>query len=322
VKTSRILPALGILALGSSLPLAAQAQETPAATTAAPATTPTETAPQQSAEDARRARDEFRAGVEHYEAGRYQEAIHSFQVAGSLVPSADLWFNIGSAYEQMARARGEVSDYELAVANYRRYLTERVDPPDRAAVEANITALEERLEAARSALRERATTGELRLRSTFEGAAVTVDAEPAGTTPLETQQQLPSGTHRVDATREGYLPYAAQVGIERGLGATALIALEPARTHRAITGDPVFAWVSWGLGALSLAGSIGLGIAAQGLVPAEYNEAALGDARTMGAFSDACLAGAAGFAVIGIALYFIESNAVGMVTERGGVVEE
>lgn len=316
----RIL-SFGIFALGCGLPLAAHAQETPPATTETPPAS-TETAPQQSAEDARRAREEFRAGVEHYEAGRFQEAIHSFQVAGSLVPSADLWFNIGSAYEQMARARGEVSDYELAISNYRRYLTERVDPPDRAAVEANIVALEERLEAARNALRARATTGELRLRSTFEGAAVTVDGEAAGTTPLETQQQLPAGSHRVDAEREGYLPYAAQIAIERGLGATALVSLEPARTHRAISGQPVFAWVAFGLSALSLGGAIGLGVHAQSLLPTEYNEMALGDARTMGSFSDACLAGAVGFAAIGVALYFIESNAVGMVTERGGVVEE
>ena len=300
--------------LGLALPAQALAQETPAA--AAPTVATSETAPQQTAEDARRAREEFRAGVEHYEAGRFLEAIHSFQVAGSLVPSADLWFNIGSAYEQIARARGEVADYELAIANYRRYLTERVDPPDRAAVEANLVVLQERLEAARNSLRERATTGELRLRSTFEGAEVTVDTEVSGTTPLETEQQLPSGVHRVDATREGYLPYAAQVGIERGLGATAIISLEPERTHRAIHGDPVFAWVAWGLGALSLAGSVGFGVHAQSLLP-EIDEA-----RQQGSYSDALLAGAVGFATIGIALYFIESNAVGMVTERGGVVEE
>ena len=297
----------------------------PLAVTAQEATTPptdAATAPQQSAEDARRAREEFRAAVEHYEAARYLEAIHSFQVAGSLVPSADLWFNIGSAYEQIARSRGEVSDYELAISNYRRYLTERVDPPDRAAVEANIAVLQERLESVRTALHTRVTTGELRVRSTFEGAAVNVDAEPIGTTPLEIEQQLPAGTHRVDAAREGYLPYVAQIGIERGLGATATISLEPARTHRAIHGDPVLAWVAWGLSALSIGGAIGVGVHAQSLVPAMYNEEALSDARTFGSFSDVLLGSAVGFATIGVVLYFIESNAVGMVTERGGVEEE
>lgn len=312
----RVTLRIGIIAIACSAPLAAQAQET----TTPPVTS--DVAPQQSADDARRAREEFRAGVEHYEAGRYLEAIHSFQVAGSLVPSADLWFNIGSAYEQMARARGEVSDYELAISNYRRYLTERVEPPDRAAVEANIVVLQERLDGARNALHARSTTGELRVRSTFEGAVVSVDAEPIGTTPLEVEQQLPAGTHRVDAAREGYLPYVAQVGIERGLGATADITLQPARTHRAIHGDPVFAWVAWGLSALSIGGAIGVGVHAQSLVPATYNEAALGDARTFGSFSDALLGSAIGFATIGVVLYFIESNAVGMVTERGGSEDE
>jgi len=79
--------------------------------------------------------------VAHYEAERFSEAIHSFQVAASLIPSADLWFNIARCHEQLARARNSAADYEQAIAYYRRYLTDRVDPPDRAAIEAAAEAM-------------------------------------------------------------------------------------------------------------------------------------------------------------------------------------
>ena len=69
----------------------------------------------QDADVARRAREEFEQGFAHFEARRFREAIHSFQVAAQLVPSADLWFNI-------ARAHEELGEWEQAIEHYRRYL--------------------------------------------------------------------------------------------------------------------------------------------------------------------------------------------------------
>jgi hypothetical protein len=303
----------------------------------APVETPSEggeTVGDQAVESTRRARDEFRAGVEHYQAGRYVEAIHSFQVAASLVPSADLWFNIASAYEQLSRGRGEITDFEQAIAHYRRYLTERVDPPDRAAVEGTIAVLTERLEAARAAQTSTATEGTLRIRSEVEGAEVRVDGDVVGQTPIDRELRLAPGRHRLEASRSGYLPYSAEVSVELGLTVTSPIALSPARTHRSITGTPIFAWVAWGLGVASLAGSVVTGVMAQGRIPSDMDpclmsrlpsgasEDCYAGARDMGALSDGLLAATAGLAVVGIALYFLEGNAVGTVTERGGVVEE
>lgn len=282
-----------------------------------------------SVENARLARQEFQAGVEHYQAGRYLEAIHSFQVAASRVPSADLWFNIATAYEQLARSRGEVSDYEQAIAHYRRYLTERVDPPDRAAVEANLIALNERLDAARAAQRVETSTATLRVQSSFEGASVRVDGAAVGVSPLDQSMALEPGHHSVEATREGYLPFLADVTLERGLSASTSFSLTPERIHRAITRDPVFAWIAWGLGAASVVGSVALGAHAQGLADQASRQPfdstmptdPFADARTMGAVSDALLGGAALLVAIGVSLYFLESSAVGTVTERAGVAE-
>lgn len=308
-----------------STPLSAvRAQE---ATPTPPADAPHgagETVGEQGVESTRRAREEFRLGVEHYQAGRYVEAIHSFQVAASLIPSADLWFNIASAYEQLARTRGEISDWEQAIVHYRRYLTEQVDPPDRAAVEANIAVLTERLEAARAAQTVTATHGTLRVRSEVEGATIEVDGAEVGRTPIERDLDLEPGRHRVEATREGYLPYLAEVSLEIGVPVTTRIELVPARTHRAIVQSPVFAWVAWGLAAASLATSVGLGVHAASLVPTTFDPSfdQYANARTWGAVSDGMLAATAGLTAIGIALFFIEGRAVGTVTERGGVVEE
>ncbi|MBX7197417.1 MAG: PEGA domain-containing protein [Sandaracinaceae bacterium] len=320
-----LVSALLVSGLGARRALAQEASPPPQAPTPQEQQeSSSETVGEQGVESARRAREEFQAGVEHYQAGRYVEAIHSFQVAASLIPSADLWFNIASAYEQLARSRGEVSDYEQAIAHYRRYLTERVDPPDRAAVEANITALTERLEAARAAQTVAATTGTLQVRSDFEGAMVRVDDEELGATPIDRDVALPPGRHRVEATREGYLPFLAEVGVDLGLTTTTRIDLTPARTHRSIVQSPVFAWVAWGLAAASLVTSVGLGIHAASLVPTDFDPSfdQYADARTWGAVSDAMLAATAAFTAVGIALFVIEGQAVGTVTERGGVVEE
>ncbi len=314
-----LLVCLGLVSVAS-------AQDAPPAAADTPPSESQEVVGDQAVESARHAREEFRAGVEHYQAGRYLEAIHSFQVAASLIPSADLWFNIASAYEQLARTRGEVTDFEQAIVHYRRYLTEQVDPPDRAAVEANLAYLGERLEAARAAQTVAATQGTLRVRSSFAGASVSVDDEVVGPTPIDREVALAPGRHRVEATRDGYVPYLAEVSLELGLTVTTQIDLVPAHRHRAITQAPVFAWVAWGLAVASLGGSIAVGALAQGALPQSSDPGNCGpmgagacdlwaSSRELGAFSDGLLAATAGLAVVGIALFFIEGRAVGTVTE-------
>lgn len=283
-----------------------------------------ETVGEQSVESARRAREAFREAVAHFEAGRYVEAIHDFQVAASFVPSADLSFNIASAYQRLANERHEPSDFEQAIEHFRRYLRDRVDPPDRASVEASIRTLEEQLEHLRAARTRRGVEGTLRIESEFEGASVHVDGDVVGQTPLTRDLTLTPGAHRLEARREGFIPFVADVTIETGLTVRSRFDLTPTQTHRAIPGQPTVAWIVWGTAVAALGVSVGLGVEAANRAPSAVD---LGldpyaDARTWSAASDAMLGVTVALTVAGIAVYAFESAASATVTERGGVIEE
>jgi tetratricopeptide (TPR) repeat protein len=313
-----LLACFFVVAVGSTRSVAqAQADAGVPPVDAAPtadAATPSETVGHQEADTAARARDEFMAGVAHFQAERYSEAIHSFQVAASLVPSADIWYNIARSYEELARNRGEASDYEQAIEFYRRYLTSRVDPPDRATVEQNIASLEERLEAARQAAQVAPTTGTLRLRSDREGASVRIDDRDLGRTPIADDVTLSPGAHRVRAELDGYVPFVAEVTIAAGTTTSSRIDLVPIHHYRSTHGDRIWTWVSWGLGVAALGASIGIGAWAadqQSHALNPYNAGALDDARGIAGWSDAALGAAIGCGVLGVVLWFVEGNAVG-----------
>jgi tetratricopeptide (TPR) repeat protein len=290
------------------------ADAAPADAGVAPDAAPAETVGHQEADTAARARDEFMAGIAHFQAERYSDAIHSFQVAASLVPSADIWYNIARSYEELARSRGEANDYEQAIEFYRRYLTARVDPPDRATVEQNIANLTERLEAARQAAQVAPTTGTLRLRSEREGATVHIDDRDLGRTPIADDVTLSPGNHRVRAELDGYIPFVAEVTISAGTTTTSRIDMVPIHHYRATHGDRIWTWVSWGLGVAALGASIGVGVWAadqQSHALNPYDAGALENARGIAGWSDAALGAAIGFGVLGVVLWFVEGNAVG-----------
>jgi tetratricopeptide (TPR) repeat protein len=258
-------------------------------------------------EAARQARAHFTAGVQHFTAHRYREAIRSFSLAAQLVPSADLWFNI-------ARAHEELSEYDAAIEHYRRYLRDRVDPPDRRDIERHIANLEERAEAEREARRTRPTTGTLRLAANRDGARIELDGQEAGETPWTGPRELAPGRHELVVTRDGYIPYRAQVSIEAGVPTAAYVDLTPETRYRAIHADRIFTWIVWGLGVAALGASVGLGIEAASRPPN------LEEARAWAAYSDGALGASIGLGVIGLILWFVEGRSVG--TERVGAPEE
>lgn len=253
----------------------------------------------------REARAHFQAGVEHFSAHRYREAIRAFSLAAQQVPSADLWFNI-------ARAHEELSEYDEATDYYQRYLRDRVDPPDRARVEAHIVDLQARAEAQREARRTAPTTGTLRLSVNREGATVELDGEDAGDAPWP--RELAPGRHTLDVDREGYIPFRSEVTIEAGVPTAAYADLTPETRYRSIQGERIFTWIAWGLGAAALGVSIGLGI------EAGSRQDDLPSARTWAAYSDGLLGAAIGLGVVGLILWFVEGRSVG--TERVTVDDE
>ncbi len=252
-----------------------------------------------------RARQHFEAGMRHFNKRSFREAIQEFRLAAQLVPSADLWFNI-------ARAHEELSEYQEAADHYSLYLRDRVDPPDRAQVDALIKRLKERAEEARRAQTQRPTEGTLRVRSNVKGADVEVDGKRSGKTPLNLALTLPPGRHALEVAREGYIPFRSKVGVRAGQTTAAYADLVPETRYRAVRGRRVWTWVVGGLAAGAAVASLGLGIRAARL----DNDGDLDGARDWARYSDFALGGALVLGVGAVILYFVEGRAVA--TERVG----
>jgi tetratricopeptide (TPR) repeat protein len=313
---------LGLVALSAILvsSSAARAQDDAGVPAPPPDEHGDETVGVQDADAAARARDEFQAGVAHFSAERYSEAIHSFQIAASIIPSADLWYNIARSYEELARTRSEPSDYEQAIAHYQRYLTARVDPPDRAVVEQQIANLTERLESIRASAHVVPTTGILHLRSDHDGASVLIDGREVGRTPMDADHELTPGVHELRAELEGFIPFVGQVTIDAGSTTSSRVELEPAHRYRAVHGERLLTWVAFGLAGASLAASIGVGVYAadqQSAALSPYDAVRLENARGISGWSDAALGATMGFAILGVILFFVEGNSIGTETLEG-----
>lgn len=250
-------------------------------------------------ERARGARVHFDAGMQHYQAGAFREAIREFALAASLVPSADLWFNIARSHERLA----EWSD---AAENYRRYLRDRVDPPDRATVSAHIVSLEERAEAERQSRRTAPTNGTLRIEASPAGATVSVDGTSIGEAPHTESLSLPSSRHLFALDHDGSIPVRSEVRVDPGVATTVFLSTSPATEYRAVRGSRLWTWVVTGLAGAGLATSVGMGVHAK----LEVDAAAYGSARAWANRSDAVLAGSVITAIGAIVLYFVEGRSV------------
>lgn len=251
---------------------------------------------QQSAETAARARGAFEAGLEHFSQRRFRDAIHAFLVAAQLVPSADLWFNVARAFE-------ELGEWDSAVTYYQNYLRDRVEPPDQAQVEARIEVLESRAADERAARARAPTEGTLTISSNTDGTDLELDGSSLGQTPFDDMLVLDPGLHPLNAERDGYVPWRSALTIEPGLRTGALVALQPSTTYRPVFSDRIFTWISFGLSALALGTSIGLGVEAD-------SRSDRSEAREWSNWSDVALGGALGFGALGFTLFFAEGRAI------------
>ena len=97
---------------------------------------------------AQRAAELAHRALARYEAGSPEEAIPLLLEAHGLYPEPLLTYNLARAYEALGRRRE-------ALEAYRRYVAERPDAPDRAAMQTHIASLEAQLEERRRLARER-----------------------------------------------------------------------------------------------------------------------------------------------------------------------
>lgn len=257
----------------------------------------------ENAKAANDARAHFEKGMQYFEKHAYREAIDEFNLAAEIVPSADLWFNIARAYE-------EIGEYQAAIDYYHRYLRDRVEPPDQKQVEQHIADLKHRVEEQRAAAARRPTTGTLRIRSEAHGAEVRVDHKAIGKAPIAIPLTLSPGSHDFDVEKKGYIPVRATVTMWPGVTTGAYADLHHATEYRSVRGRRLWTWVVGGLAVGAICAGAGLGIRALRL----NNDGRMGDARRWASYSDYALGSGLGLGVVAAILYFIEGRSVG--TER------
>ncbi|MCC6746476.1 MAG: hypothetical protein IT371_02390 [Deltaproteobacteria bacterium] len=87
------------------------------------------------ADDEATAREAFRKGRDHFQAGRYEKAAEELNRAYALKPHPALLRYLGQTYQKLDKPR-------QAVDHYKRYLKEAPQAPDKAKIEAKVRELE------------------------------------------------------------------------------------------------------------------------------------------------------------------------------------
>jgi tetratricopeptide (TPR) repeat protein len=142
-----------------------------------------------------RAETEYELGVTAYRAQRFAEAIERFQAADRLLPRAALSFNVARAYEKLGDNAG-------ALRFYRDYLRRETGPANQ-----NTELARQRVAELQAALMARGQQ-QLTVLSEPEGASLTIDDKPIGSTPWT--GELPPGAHRLALLRAGHSPLARE----------------------------------------------------------------------------------------------------------------
>lgn len=237
-----MLPAV-VATIGVASP--AQAQPTP---------TPATPASAEAIADARRA---YAEGTEHFNAGRFAEALASFERAFAMRSNPVVLKPIAECHERL----GHVPE---AIAALERYLRELPTAPDHAQLEARLATLRQR-------------PARVSVTSSPDGAQIVVDGEAR---PQRTPSdiEVPPGHHRISATLPGYratereletsagVPVALGVTLERegsggvavtpreGVGPGGVIAPPPVTPGRRVSSA---VWVATAVaGAAAVAGTV------------------------------------------------------------------
>jgi hypothetical protein len=168
-------------------------------------------APPVRADDVAEAKARFRRGAELYRASRWREAIAEFEAAYRLKPHGAIHFNV-------AQCRERLGEWPGALRGYHDYLREVPDAKDRAAVQASIRRIEERLAAV--------GVQALLVYSDPPGAEVRLDGRLRGATPLHVA--LPPGRYALALALEGHESVAEDVELAPAASRTIEVALRPA----------------------------------------------------------------------------------------------
>ena len=142
------------------------------------------------------AMEHFEQGIALYEEGDYSAALFEFEKAYETKPDYRLLYNIGVTAL-------ELRDYVAARDALGRYLAEGgadIAAQRRVEVEGQLETLEGRI-------------GTVTVDCAVNGARVTIDGEPVGTTPFEAPLVVNIGKHRVRVESDAHEPYETEVEV-------------------------------------------------------------------------------------------------------------
>ena len=244
------------------------------------------------------AKAHFQRGMQAFESRDFRAAIQEFEAAVARAPSAELWFDLARAYEELA-------EYSPARAAYERYLRDSVDAPDAASVRERVAALARLEDDARQSSRQVADTGTLRVRATPEAAWVMLDGRMVGRAPLDGPLALRPGSYRLDVVHPGFIPLRAEVQVEQGMLTAAYADLMPLTAADSAAPERTWTWLALALTGATLLGSGAFAAAA--VVERRQGEASAADRFSDGA--NVTLGGAVLCAAATMMLYVIEGHA-------------
>jgi tetratricopeptide (TPR) repeat protein len=166
-------------------------------------------APGQGKSEKDEAKERFQKGLAFVDEGDCKKAIVEFKEAYKAYPVSVILYNMALCYDDMHR-------YALAMEYYKQYLdTEKKVSADQLdAIEKRISTLETFL-------------GTLRLSCNIDGAAVTVDGNEAGETPLQ-EIYLETGDHKIIVEKKPYETHRETVTGVSGKTTTLDVFLEEA----------------------------------------------------------------------------------------------
>lgn len=290
--TRRLAPALAVaLSLAPGVAFSQPQPPTPP-TPATPATPPG--AGTSRVAEARRYAAEAVALLQRHD---YRGAIRAFELAYGAAPSPELWYNIARSHEMLR-------EYEQAIDYYRRYLRDKVDPPDRAEVEAHIRDLEERAERARRARLRQAAGTTIRVEVPVRGARIFLDERPVAVAPAAGTFAVSPGPHAVRVEADGMQPWRAEVRARPDDETVVFAGLQRATRFRTIARPHIASAILGGLGIAALGGGAYFGATALGADCVDCDAR-----RDRATTADVLLGAGVGLAVAAVVVYFVERGA-------------
>jgi len=144
-----------------------------------------------------RAKALFETGVAAYEAGRYEDALASFQEAFRVRPHPLVRVNIANCYDKLGKPLEALFHFEQFNA-------------------ADVGSPEQRKEVSAAVERLRKQVGQVVVRVSPDGAMVTIDDGEQRRTPIVDALSLTAGTHEIEVKLDGYQTVRRSLQVQGG----------------------------------------------------------------------------------------------------------